>query len=105
MVDNCNACTIAIEEEVDLTEESVHDMYKTMNSTNFASRMLANHPDAHHVMGKTLTNITEAINDQLNDTVYGNSFKLKQLASKVAQETNFEKSFYDVSVPHPKTHR
>ena len=63
LVDNCNACSIAIEEEVDLTEESVNDMYKTMNSSNFASRMLANHPDAHHVMGRTLTNITEAIND------------------------------------------
>ena len=37
-------------------------------------------------MGKTLTNITEALNDQLNETVYGNTFKLKQLANMVSRE-------------------
>ena len=39
--------------------------------------MMANHPEVSEVLGRTLTNIAETVNDQLNDTVYGNGFKLK----------------------------
>ena len=63
LVDTYNPSQLAIEEEVDLAEESMHDLYKTMNSSNFASRMMANYPDVQEVMGRTLTNITETVND------------------------------------------
>ena len=39
------------------------------------------HAELNKTMGKTLTNITESINNQLDQTVYGNTFKLKKFVN------------------------